>query len=78
MARAHMFQYLPRMAPSPAAAFALDSAKRELDHDPVWQAALNAPPSMEPLSAEELTGLEEGMADIRAGRTVSREDILAR
>jgi len=61
------------MAPRPAAALALDSK-----HDPLWQAALNAPlADTDALSPEELAGLDEGMADILAGRTVSHDDIRA-
>lgn len=61
------------MAPPPygsAAALKLD------EPDPVWAAMLASPLAEEALTDEELAGLEEGMADIRAGRVV-HHDVVA-
>jgi predicted transcriptional regulator len=48
----------------------------EDDHDPVLAAAFHAP--VVPGTPEELAAFEEGLADIRAGRTVTAEQIRAR
>jgi predicted transcriptional regulator len=45
------------------------------EDDPVWQAALHAP--VVEATPEELAALEEGLVDIRAGRTVSTEEVRA-
>ncbi|MFO0760004.1 MAG: hypothetical protein U0359_26200 [Byssovorax sp.] len=60
------------MSPPPAQA-ALATASI----DPVWAAALAAPPADEPETEDQRAAFEEGMADIRAGRVVSRGEILA-
>jgi predicted transcriptional regulator len=48
----------------------------EDNHDPVLAAAFNAP--IVPGTREELAAFEEGLADIRAGRTVTAEQIRTR
>ena len=45
--------------------------------DPVLLAFLNAPDDDEPLTDEDLAAIEEGRADIAAGRTVPLADVLA-
>ena len=44
--------------------------------DPIWQAMLESPVVEDDLSDDERAALEEGMADIRAGRVVSHDKIL--
>ncbi len=51
----------------------LSSAARTKERDVLWEAVLASPLVVEDLSAEEEAALEEGMADIRSGRVVSRE-----
>lgn len=45
--------------------------------DPMWEAILASPLIVDDISDDELTALEEGMADIRANRVVSRDKVLA-
>jgi hypothetical protein len=71
--------YRAPLARPSSAALALES-EHDRQHDPVWQAALNAPPALpDALSAEELAEVEESIADIRAGRvqTLGRAEVLA-
>jgi predicted transcriptional regulator len=70
LASEHRLGILPAMSPPALSAV-------ELEHDPVWAAAQAAPLSDEPETEEERAAFEEGMADIRAGRVVSRDAILA-
>ena len=51
-------------------------AARVLENDPVL-AAVSAAPVVEP-DEHEAAAFAEGLADIRAGRTVSAEDVQAR
>jgi len=44
--------------------------------DPIWRAILESPLVEDDLSEDERAALEEGMADIRAGRVVSRDKVL--
>jgi predicted transcriptional regulator len=46
------------------------------ERDPIWEAMLASPIVEDDLSEDEQAAFEEGMADIRAGRVVSREKIL--
>lgn len=43
--------------------------------DPLLRAIANAPEDDEPLTPEEEAAIDEGRADIAAGRTVSLEDV---
>ncbi len=43
--------------------------------DPMLSAIANAPEDDEPLTPEEEAAIDEGRADIAAGRTVSLEDV---
>lgn len=58
----------------------LPTAERVLEaltvaSDPVARALTNAPEDDEPLSAAEIAAIEEGEADVRAGRVRSLEDV---
>ncbi len=44
--------------------------------DPIWEAILASPLVDDDLSDDERAALEKGMADIRAGRVVSRDKVL--
>ncbi|HMY16431.1 MAG TPA: hypothetical protein PKA58_08940 [Polyangium sp.] len=46
------------------------------ERDPIWEAMLASPIVEDDLSEDEQAAFEEGMADIRVGRVVSREKIL--
>jgi predicted transcriptional regulator len=46
------------------------------ERDPVWEAILASPLVEDDLSEDERAALEEGMADIRAGRVVPRDKVL--
>ena len=50
---------------------------RDLANDPVYQAFMNAPLDDEPLTEEDIAAIEEGLRDIREGRTYSLEEIKA-
>ena len=45
------------------------------DHDPVWEAFLNAPLDDEPLTEEDIQAIKEAEEDIAAGRVRSWKDI---
>jgi predicted transcriptional regulator len=45
--------------------------------DPIWHAVLASPLVEDDLCDDERAAVEEGMADIRAGRVVSRDKVLA-
>jgi predicted transcriptional regulator len=66
------FGILAAMARTSSAALAHD-----LEHNPVLAALRAAPLAEDDLSPEERAGLEEGMADIRAGRTVPHAEVQA-
>ncbi len=66
---------LPPMSP-PAAAL-LEPAPVSVADDPVWAAMLASPIAEDDLTDDERAGLEEGMADIRAGRVVPHDVVLA-
>lgn len=57
----------------------LPAAREALEQlaDPVLMAFLNAPEDDEPLTDEDLAAIEEGRADIAAGRTVPLAEVLA-
>jgi predicted transcriptional regulator len=46
------------------------------ERDPIWEAMLASPIVDDDLSEDERAALEEGMADIRAGRVVPRDNVL--
>ena len=46
------------------------------ERDPIWEAILASPLVEDDLSDDERAALEEGMADIRAGRVISRNKVL--
>ncbi len=46
------------------------------ERDPIWEALLASPLVEDDLSDDERAALEEGMADIRAGRVISRNKVL--
>jgi predicted transcriptional regulator len=46
------------------------------ERDPIWEAILASPLVEDDLSEEERAMVEEGLADFRAGRVVSREKVL--
>jgi hypothetical protein len=46
--------------------------------DPVWMAMLNAPIDDEPLTEEDLTAIAEGREDVRYGRTITLDELMAR
>ena len=50
---------------------------RKLSHDldPVWAAVLQSPVVSDPPTAAQLEALEEGDADIQAGRVIGHEDV---
>ncbi len=45
------------------------------DHDPVWEAFLNAPLDDEPLTEEDIQAIKEADEDFAAGRGRSWKDI---
>ncbi len=47
-----------------------------MERDPIWEAVLASPVVHDDLADEERAALNEGMADIRAGRVVSRDHVL--
>ena len=61
----------------PAAAAVLEPPPVSAVDDPVWAAMLASPIVEDDLTDEERAGIEEGMEDIRAGRVVSHEVVLA-
>jgi predicted transcriptional regulator len=61
----------------PAAAALLEPAPVSAVDDPVWAAMLASPIAEDDLTDEERAGLEEAEADVRAGRVVSHEVVLA-
>lgn len=45
------------------------------DHDPVWEAFLNAPLDDEPLTEEDIQAIKEADEDFAAGRFVTHEEL---
>jgi len=50
---------------------------RTAEH-PAIRAAREAPPDDEPLTDEEQAAIEEGLADVRAGRVVAHDEVRRR
>lgn len=53
-------------------------AQRRTADDPFLRALANAPEDDEPLTPEDIAAIEEGLADLAAGRVISNDELWRR